>query len=243
MDKFYFIHIRKVAGTSVRAFLEQNFKKKEICPELSQIDLFGKMPEDQITEYVRAYRLVSGHYYNLPKFFDERRFTFTILREPISRTISEINQMRNDKNDIWHEEALESTPCEMLSDSTFETVLDNNQTRFLVNNSNSLYEKLSDEARLERAKRYLDEIDFFGTTENLTLSLFMLSKAAGLRPPKKLFRKNTKITQKGLTIEDFLPCMAKLYERNRIDLPLYAYAKRKFEERTLAFLRSCEVEG
>ncbi len=243
MEKFYFIHIRKVAGTSVRAFLEENFTKREICPELSQVALFGKIPKEQIADYVRPYRLISGHYYNLPKFFDEKRFTFTILREPLSRTISEINQIRNDPNDIWHKRAQGLGPCEMLSEPAFDLALDNSQTRFLVNNSNRRYEALSDRERLERAKRYLDEIDFFGTTENLTLSLFMLSKAAGLQPPRKLFRANTKITQKGLTIEDFMPCMAKLYERNRLDLPLYAYAKRKFEERTLAFLQACEAKG
>lgn len=236
MDKFYFIHIRKVAGTSVRAFLERNFAPEEVCPELSQIDLFGKMPKEDLGDYVAQFRLVSGHYYNLPKFFKEKRFTFTILRDPIARTVSEINQIRNDEKDIWYKKAKGLSPCEMLRSEEFRGPLVNSQTRYLVNNSGGRYEALNDEQRLQRAMTYLNELDFFGTTENLALVLFMLSKKAGLKTPEKVHRANTKITSSGASIKDMFDCVDDLYAVNNLDLKLYAHAKRVFEERTFEFL-------
>lgn len=82
--KIVFLHIPKTAGQSVHHFLSFFFKPNEISPARINEQLL-MMPVQEI----RKYRLFSGHMdWSLLDCVDGPRFTFTILREPVSRIVS-----------------------------------------------------------------------------------------------------------------------------------------------------------
>lgn len=227
----YFIHIRKTAGTSMRSVLRYNYTKEQTCPELSQADLMIKHAGEDIGKYLDQFRLVSGHYYNLPKYFVTKRDVVTILREPIARTISEINQIRNDSRDLLHESAMGLSVEEMFNDERFDKALKNSQTRFLVMNAQSGYDALSDAERVAVAKKYLDTIAFVGLTEQFDLSVKMMCTLFGWSMPLRTPQLNRKITAVGIKDDESLPYRHLIEEHNRLDTEVYAYAKQLFDRR------------
>src|SRR6516225_5389223 len=80
----YFYHIPKTAGMSTWQLLEHNYSKEAICP--------GRMWEDIIElpmEQLAGYMVFRGHFLAyLPPYLDRQLRTFTILRDPVERTVS-----------------------------------------------------------------------------------------------------------------------------------------------------------
>lgn len=227
----YFIHIRKTAGTSMRSVLRHNYSKEQTCPELSQADLMTKHAGEDIGKYLDQFRLVSGHYYTLPKYFITKREVVTILREPIARTISEINQIRNDSRDLLHAQAIALRVEDMFTDERFDKALKNSQTRFLVMNANAGYAGLSDGERVAVAKKYLDRIAFVGLTEQFDLSVKMMCTLFGWSMPMRTPQLNRKITAAGIKDDESLPYRDLIEQHNTLDVEVYEYAKQLFERR------------
>jgi hypothetical protein len=90
--KLAFLHIPKTAGTSLRYWLDGQFEKKDIFPHEYQIRHF---PAAEIA----SYRFFRGHY----SLFDIRHIpgsvtTFTVLREPRARLLSQYYYYRSFKS-------------------------------------------------------------------------------------------------------------------------------------------------
>jgi len=239
-QKVYFIHIRKTAGTAMREQIAFNIPREQRCPELSEFELFVKHERDGIEEYLSQFDFFSGHYYTLAQYLPSDTFKFTILRDPISRCISEINHIYSDKMDLLHEYTKGMTKAEALDDTKVREQLENAQTKHLVMNAGGEYDSMSDSERLESAKKFLDELSFFGLQEQFETSIFLLSRELGWQLPPKIKKINDKITKDGMKIHHKIPFIGKIYNLNRLDIQLYKYAQKKFDKRVLNALKRGE---
>ncbi len=239
-QKVYFIHIRKTAGTAMREQIAFNVPREQRCPELSEFEMFAKHPREGIEDYLSRYDFFSGHYYTLARYLPEDTFIFTIMRDPISRCISEINHIYSDEMDLLHEYTKSMTKAEALDDPKVKEQLENAQTKHLVMNGGGDYDSMSDIERLEFAKKFLDKISFFGLQEQFETSIFLLSRELGWRLPPKIKKINDKITKNGMKIHHKIPFIGKIYNMNRLDIQLYKYAQKKFDKRVLSALKRGE---
>ncbi len=84
VERMIFLHIPKTAGQSVHHFLSYFFSKDEVAP--------ARVNEQLATMSInemRTYKLFSGHLdWSLLDCLDGRKFTFTVLREPVERIVS-----------------------------------------------------------------------------------------------------------------------------------------------------------
>jgi hypothetical protein len=84
-DKYYFLHVTKTAGTSLKRLLIDQFHSSEIFPAETDVQ-FANIKVENIPNY----RLYMGHHgYRFIEYFIPRRpKMITILRDPIERIIS-----------------------------------------------------------------------------------------------------------------------------------------------------------
>ncbi|HFU75504.1 MAG TPA: hypothetical protein ENK66_04585 [Arcobacter sp.] len=239
--KTYFIHIRKTAGTAMREQIKFNVETDKICPELSEFELFAKHKEADITSYLSQFDFYSGHYYTLPKYLDENVFIFTILREPIARCISDINQIYGDEKDLLHKYVINKKIIDILDDEKVKNVIENTQTKQLVSNAGYEYNKLNDQERIDIAKSYLDSIGFFGLQEQFQTSIYLLAKMLDWKIPNEIKVLNTKTTEKGMKTHHNIHFMSKIYNLNKLDIQVYNYAAKKFDMLVVSKLK--EMNG
>ena len=90
----YFLHIPKTGGTSLSKIIDQFYQEKEILPHKTWNELLSNWPLD--TSQVR---LVRGHFgYGLHHIFGRENMRyFTMLRDPVERTISQYHHMTVDR--------------------------------------------------------------------------------------------------------------------------------------------------
>ena len=101
-ERFFFVHVQKTAGTSLNIRLGHQFAPQEIYPDDSDGDQLTVMPQldmgvlearwsarrDQI-------RLVTGHFpLATTELLGGGFATFTVLREPVERTLSYLRHYR-----------------------------------------------------------------------------------------------------------------------------------------------------
>ena len=194
MQRLYFLHIPKTAGTTLNALLDQHYSTDEILPK----KLFKKnalhvtaedFPEEQAKAF-RSYKLIHGHFggdilaQHLPGFR-----SMTILRDPVARVVSLYNDWRT-KSDYSYEHAIE--PARELIDiarkaSIAEFLLcgheladrqfKDGQARQLVSTL-ALHEPADAQAACDR----LDSMDLVGTTEMLEPTIHLLTQMMGWAP-------------------------------------------------------------
>lgn len=239
--KIYNIHIRKTAGTALREQIRLNIENNEICPELSEFELFAKHKRDDIKIYLDQFALFTGHYYTLSQYLPKNTFIFTMLREPISRCLSEINQMYNDQKDLMHDYVKDKKKHELFGDSRLDQYINNAQTRQLLSNAGYDYDSLDDNKRVQYAISYLDQLDFVGIQEAFDTSLFLLAKKLAWKIPEKIKKINTEITKSGMKLHHKIHFIGKVHDNNRLDIQVYTYAQKKFDQMTYTDLNSKET--
>lgn len=123
-QRYFFIHIQKTAGSSVRKHLHELFDWQSIYPPK---DLDGGMPAfltayvdgqallDLSTDTLEKYALFTGHLpFSTSQILklDKPPETFTVLRDPVSRTISVLKQKKrkNPKFSTWSLERIYEDP-------------------------------------------------------------------------------------------------------------------------------------
>jgi hypothetical protein len=97
----YFYHIPKTGGMSTWQLLELWYPESQICPGRMWDDII-RFPRRQLAQY-HAFR---GHFLAFLEPYAGRKFaTFTVLRDPLERTISHYCHARRSPEHPFHHEA------------------------------------------------------------------------------------------------------------------------------------------
>lgn len=97
----YFFHIPKTAGVSIYRFLESVFPLQEICPGWLW-DHIIRTPKAELNKY----RIFRGHFFGyLEPYLGRELKKFTILRDPIERSISYYAHIRRDPGHPYYIQA------------------------------------------------------------------------------------------------------------------------------------------
>lgn len=240
-EPIVFIHIPKTAGMSFTHLLERDLPAEDICPAYLWDELLTIPAAD-----LARYRLIRGHFWldMAAQLLGGRPRFVTFLRDPIERSISHYLQLQHHEQDsaefyspsldveafFFHPMAMSivgdlQTRClgASLAANTFvdmETALEADQVRAQAGKY----------AGAEDAMARLDNLAFFGLSEQFEESLALFAYTFGRRPVRQSPRFN--VTENRLTREA-LPAhvLARIAELNQQDLKLYEYARRRFAER------------
>jgi len=240
-QSLHFLHIPKTAGTSLRTWLMDLYREEDWLP-----CHFLKELEQLTPDEINKYHFFSGHLGNTwYGCLQKSPHTFTWLRQPIAREISQYFYLRNTKKTLldmplnpyepnYLNVVSELTLTELCRSSIHLGYYDNLQVRFLTGNFPIRHEHpvYCDETMLEIAKEKLLELFFFGLCESMNESMILFNYLLGC-PPKSLglflnkSNHNNDFSHSELTI---------IEEANFYDQQLYDYAQIIFKERFHDFL-------
>lgn len=228
----------------MQAILEKRFSHEAICPlhTYATRDKF----EQFSPELHQKWRLVRGHmrigsYSPVHRFVTQNPICLTMLREPLTRVVSEYRHLMRDPT-IRRDKEFENqniTLKEYVTNPKYAFLATNYQVFMLAGSiRGSIFmdrtlEKgplLSDEARLALAKQRLEQYAFVGLTEQYEASVALLAFTFGWEPPPEIPYLNTAPTK---TVLDELDAAtrAALVACNTLDLELYRFAEALFAER------------
>ncbi|HEY4281936.1 MAG TPA: sulfotransferase family 2 domain-containing protein [Chthoniobacterales bacterium] len=122
----YFFHIPKTAGASVWQFIHQMYPAERICPWWLWDQLIT-VPSNEL----RSWTVFRGHFLShLEAHLQVPLATFTVLRDPVERTISHYYHVRSAPEHPFHKHA---------SGMTLAEFCDHPETRHMVENYQAAY--------------------------------------------------------------------------------------------------------
>ncbi|MDF1699160.1 MAG: hypothetical protein P1U56_25120 [Saprospiraceae bacterium] len=221
---YYFMHIPKTAGTSIRYMLYDQFSANTVYP--NNVDYYFKnnakylYPGDFKDHYKDILKpdikVLIGHYGMFPirKCRNQKPRTFAFFRNPVNRVISELNYSskkgRRYDGLTLEEKILESKKTqgrEMAAHLGYNPRLNN----------------------LEEAIENLNQIDVVGITEYFSESIELLNKTFDWSLPNNYHRNKLK---KSIPLDDAY--MKEIHEYCEIDRIIYDKAKELFFEKCKA---------
>lgn len=171
-QRFFFVHLQKTGGTALFQRLRESFGPAAVYP----------MPEDHgdvraVTDVAHLIdrfalrhdhlRVVTGHFpLCIAEVLGEPFTTFTLLRDPVERTLSLLRR-RKIAEARFHNLELE----EIYEDATLQVIIRNHMVKMLsltpaeMGPSPLTTSVVFDDARLDLAKRNLARIDVVGLQE------------------------------------------------------------------------------
>jgi hypothetical protein len=173
LQRLYFNHVPRTAGTSLRLWLESHFEPPQVCPHV----LPGEFSAAPPTE-LEGYLLFAGHLQSLPhELFKQEIETFTVLREPRSHFSSLLSYFAKcylcppDSPDAEIRAQAKAVLFEHI-DKAYAPKWSaiNQQTKWLngLGGDPHRQEKVeADDRMVEAASTYLDSCLMVGTTDRL----------------------------------------------------------------------------
>lgn len=235
--RLFVAHMQKTAGTSLRDRLRATFTEDEIYPNQSD----GPDPRHAVISVsclqerwaVRGdkIKLLSGHFpVRTVELLDAPFVTVTVLRHPVDRTLSFLRHQASRRQ----RGAASDTPLHEIYEDPFrfDAMIHNHMTRMLSlapeemgPGDGVLTTVPYTRERLDRAKEMLAALDLFGLQEHFDDFCDELGDRFGLDVGAPL-RTNTTETK------DAPPGLAdRIANDNALDMELYEYACRLYEER------------
>lgn len=221
--KFFFVHLQKTAGTSLLLRLRNHFLEAEIYPTNDERSIYTSFSVDLLVERFEERRekiqVVTGHF---PLAAADRLgedFTvFTVLRDPVERTLSFLRQQQA-QDPSYHDAELDDVYDEPYRRGW---LLTNHMVRMLGQNLEELLESemAPDDENLERSKRILAErVDCFGFQEEFEDFCAELTRRYGWDLGEPVRANTTEAS----TASDAL--RARIREDNAADVALYEFAR------------------
>lgn len=244
-DRFFFVHLVKTAGTSVRTRLQHHFGERAIYPDASDAGQTQYFSMAHLRERVRArgdeIRMVTGHFpLCTAEILGGEFTTLTVLREPTERTLSHLSHHR-----AWSRKDRGKRLEDIYSDPlVFHGMLHNHMVKMLsltpeeaqqvddVRMNGMLTRVEFTEERLERAKAGLASVDAVGLYERIDEFFDELTLRFGwdLGPPQHQMRVNPLAKMEaGAEVSDSF--RARVAEDNAMDIELYRFAQRLCDRR------------
>lgn len=221
---YFFIHVMKTAGMTLNRQIDANFAPDEIFPgpddetgaDYWVVDRLRKATAER-RDQVKVWR---GHF---PFFVTElvpEATTMTLLREPVARTISLLEQRRDLEN---RDEPIEA----MYEDATmFGREIHNHQTKIFsltaADNPKTYLKIMSlDRSRLGAAKAALERVDLLGCQERFDEFVQALEHRFGWRTDN---RQRVNVGPR-ITSEASSSFRRRVADDNALDVELYEYAR------------------
>jgi len=227
--QFFFLHIPKTAGTSLRNIVEYQFLPRQIN---KPYDIKGVSEINQ--KKFDRFDLIRGHFvYSLVEKFREKPYVITMLREPVARTISHLNHIIK-SSDFWLHKKIPISKMsvhEILNNELTQKLLCNHQLRLIACDYNleTVENPMLDSPHLigtdilEKGKEILKKADYVGIAEQFDDSIKLLTKTFGWSVPENIVRLNTAKKKKSDNV--FSPeIIEQIQEMCKLDTELYNFA-------------------
>jgi hypothetical protein len=233
-ERFFFVHVQKTAGTSLSIRLGHQFAPHEIYPDDTDGDQLTVMPQldmgvlqarwaarrDQI-------RLVAGHFPLATTDLLGGGFaTFTVVREPVERTLSYLRHFRK-----MTRQARDLSLEELYEDPLrYEGLIHDHMTKVFGLGVDQLADGIMARVDhtpelLERAKAGLASVDVIGLQEEFDLFCARLESRFGWQLGEALVANHTPHV-------DVDPAFRRrIAADNALDVELYRYARQLVAER------------
>jgi hypothetical protein len=241
-DVLFFMHIPKTGGLSLIKLLDAQFQPSEIFP-LHSVASWKEL-ETFPPEQLARYRLVRGHFRFGPldrqifRYFCQNPLILTMLRDPVSRTISAYRYVKRDERARIHEEVVSQhmTLLDYVTYPPFSGRISNVQTQTVLGvvpgspNRPGDEHKLSDEAMLMLAKEKLESFAFFGLTERFEDSVRLMAYTFGWPMVDQVPSEN--ISPHPSSHESIeAEALAVIRKKTHLDARLYTFATELFKAR------------
>jgi hypothetical protein len=252
---YFFLHIPKTAGTTVRAHLERDFFPGAVLRVPNNEGVL-ELRESEL----QAYSVISGHqFYPFKDLLSHPVRVVTLLREPIARVLSAYEYIKRTSAHPLHalfgREGVESVAT-FCSHPSFCFHARDMQTRMLGvayplakivrsvwrgelhahDGAARMREAEGAPCTVEmltRAEARLESAHFVGLSEDMLASLELLTELLGRPRPPALLHLNAAPLEEGhrrLTAYSEAE-LAAVREANRFDIDLYSFAARLFARR------------
>ena len=227
MQKIFYLHIAKTAGTSINHYIASHFPPSDSTVHIENDPMW---PTDNKTHY-QSKKFISGHI-SLVRFLQtypsKQYYKFATFRKPIDHIISNLSWVRH-LSDVGNEKFLHGHPSwaqevshrlskidfadiDQLSHfianlSTFEKALfDNGQSRYLLAIPGS---QLVNEQTNKMALKNMMRLDLIGITELYNETLAMLAHDLGWKIPLRGERLNKRSEERRVGKECSEPCRSR----------------------------------
>jgi hypothetical protein len=179
-ERFFFVHMQKTGGTSLYMRTKRHFGDAGVYPDHSiDGDVQDVAPQLMVPVLLECWekrrdqiRLVAGHFPLCTRELLDAEFTtFTVLRDPVERTLSYLRQHRELNRTDWDRtlEEMYDDPAHLLH---FRHFIGNHMVKMLTMRTEEMTDGMMtlvdlDRGRLEEAKGALEEMAEFGFQEDL----------------------------------------------------------------------------
>jgi hypothetical protein len=225
-----FLHIPKTAGLTFHEILTDQYpqRKHKLIYTVGHTKTFIELPEKKKAKI----GVIKGHLlYGLHDFMPNKPIYITLLRDPIARTISGFEFIKNKKDHPFYKELkLQKYTLYDFLNQQFIPNFDNMHVRFLCGNNSMPFGTIN-ESHFEMAKKNLITSNMlFGITEMFDESILCFKNELGWTNPfysKVNVAKNNSLNMQNIdpaTRDMILNC-------NKFDIQLYQFAKDKFLEK------------
>ena len=233
-QKFFFVHLQKTAGTTLFRRLKSHFGADSVYPMpqyrgdvAATLDV--PLLVSRFAKHRDEIRLVTGHFpLCTTDLLDADFMTFTLLREPVERTLSFLRHQRQ----VAPEFA--DTPIEEIYARPLfrDGLVRNHMVRMLSltvdeMTDGALTQVVVDVARLERAKQNLIErIDVFGIQEQFEPFCDLLAARFGWQLGRAHVANKTQPVDVADSLRQWIAA------DNEMDAELYRFAVDRWSQRT-----------
>jgi hypothetical protein len=231
-SRFFFVHIMKTGGATLRQHVYANFRDGEVypVPKLDNmdrawlVDCLLSLPAER-RAVTRAY---TGHFpFVVSQLLGIDVVTLTIVRDPVERTISYLKHCKR-----YHKQHRKLSLEEIYQDDFhFQCFIHNHQAKIFSMTTDDPLESYMDvidvdDWRLEVAKENLDKVDVLGIHERYGEFLDVLRQRFGWRfdqvPNRRVGREQWEAPS---------ALRRRIADDNAADMAFYEHAKRLDEQR------------